>query len=62
MLEWLQRWREKRRLFHEFLHSEIIFTRHYTEPENKVYLGGDAPKVIGPGRIEVLYFPGDGRE
>jgi hypothetical protein len=60
MREWFERWREKRRLFREFLHSELIFTRHYTEERNKVYLGGDAPKEIGPGRIEVLYFP-DGK-
>jgi hypothetical protein len=57
-----KKWRTMRRLWREFLHSEVIYMKEYTEPQNKLYVGGDAPLVVGPGRVEILYFKTSGEE
>lgn len=54
MLIWTAR---QRKLFREMASAELIYVRQYEAAQNSIYAGGDAPRIIGPGRVEILYYP-----
>jgi hypothetical protein len=51
--------RKERKLGREVGQAQFLMVRYYDEPQNRVYLAGSEPVTIGPGRVEVLYFPGE---
>jgi hypothetical protein len=54
--------RKERTLWREMKTAELIYIRHYTEAQNSLYAGGDAPRILGPGRVEILFYPAEDGE
>lgn len=48
--------RKTRQLGREMGKAELLMVKYYDRPD-RIYLGGDEPKTVYPGHVEVLWFP-----
>lgn len=52
--------RKERQLGREIGKAELLMVKYYDRPD-RIYLGGEDPQTVYPGRVEVLWFPADAK-